>query len=42
MILHDVQAILEARSERQLKAADPALVAGLVSAQNQLNAMPNT
>ncbi|MEM9435719.1 MAG: NAD(P)-dependent oxidoreductase [Pseudomonadota bacterium] len=42
MILHDVRAILEGRPERQLKAAEPALVAGLVAAQQHMNAMPNT
>jgi len=42
MILHDVRAILENRPERMLKAADPAQVSGLVAAQNQMQAMPNT
>lgn len=42
MILHDVRAILEGRPERQLKAAEPDMVAGLVAAQQQMNAMPNT
>lgn len=42
MILHDVQAILESRPDRQLKLADPSVVAGLVAAQQQMNAMPNT
>jgi phosphoglycerate dehydrogenase-like enzyme len=42
MILHDVRAILEGRAERQLKVAEPQLVAGLVAAQQQMNAMPNT
>lgn len=42
MILHDVRAMIGGRPERQLKAADSAQVAGLVSAQRQLNAMPNT
>ena len=42
MILHDVQAVLEGGSKRMLKPADLDLVQGLVSAQNQLNSMPNT
>ncbi|MEM6634522.1 MAG: NAD(P)-dependent oxidoreductase [Pseudomonadota bacterium] len=42
MILHDVSAILNGSPERQLKRADPAMVAGLVSAQLQMKAMPNT
>ncbi|MEL6296807.1 MAG: NAD(P)-dependent oxidoreductase, partial [Pseudomonadota bacterium] len=42
MILHDVRAILDGAPERQLKPADPDLVRGLVVAQQQMNAMPNT
>ncbi|WP_422040154.1 NAD(P)-dependent oxidoreductase [Roseibium sp.] len=42
MILHDVTAILDGRPERQLKAADPDLVQGLVSAQNNIGVLPNT
>lgn len=42
MILHDVKAILEGRSARQLKIADRDLVAGLVSAQSKLKPVPNT
>lgn len=42
MILHDIRAILEGRPERKLKAADPEMVSGLVAAQKQMNAMPNT
>ncbi|MEM8631648.1 MAG: NAD(P)-dependent oxidoreductase [Pseudomonadota bacterium] len=42
MILHDVRAILSGAPERQLKRADPGLVEGLVSAQLQMSAMPNT
>lgn len=42
MILHDVQAILGDDPSRHLKSADPTRVSGLVSAQKQLNGMPNT
>lgn len=42
MILHDVRAILSGDPVRHLKLADPAVVSGLVSAQQQLNGMPNT
>lgn len=42
MILHDVQAILGDDPSRHLKPADPAIVSGLVSAQQQLKGMPNT
>lgn len=42
MILHDVKAILEGRPERQLKPAQAHMVAGLVSAQQKMTAMPNT
>ncbi|MEL6690903.1 MAG: NAD(P)-dependent oxidoreductase [Pseudomonadota bacterium] len=42
MIVHDINAILEGRKERQLKHADRALVASLVAAQRQLKALPNT
>lgn len=42
MILADVRAILTGDPQRQLKPADPDLVKGLVSAQQQLNSMPNT
>jgi len=42
MILHDVKAILDGHPARQLKAAEPAMVEGLVSAQLQMKAMPNT
>ncbi|MEL6207888.1 MAG: NAD(P)-dependent oxidoreductase, partial [Pseudomonadota bacterium] len=42
MILHDVTAILEGRSGRHLKVADPALIRSLVSAQSQMHSMPNT
>lgn len=42
MILHDVRAILSGDPARHLKPADPAVVSGLVSAQQQLNGMPNT
>ena len=42
MILHDIQAILDGRPERQLKPAHPEMVADLVSAQQKMNAMPNT
>ena len=42
MILHDVRAILEGKPDRHLKPADPDLVRGLVAAQQQMNAMPNT
>jgi phosphoglycerate dehydrogenase-like enzyme len=42
MILHDVRAILQGGTKRMLKPADLDLVQGLVSAQNQLNSMPNT
>lgn len=42
MILDDTRAILEGRPERRLKAAHPDVVAGLVSAQQKLNSMPNT
>jgi hypothetical protein len=42
MILHDVRAILDGGAKRMLKPADLDLVQGLVSAQNQLNSMPNT
>ncbi|MEL7114530.1 MAG: NAD(P)-dependent oxidoreductase [Pseudomonadota bacterium] len=42
MILHDVEAILAGRAGRQLKSADPEMVAGLVAAQQQMSAMPNT
>lgn len=42
MILHDVAAILEGRSDRQLKRAEPSMIAGLVSAQNRLQGMPKT
>lgn len=41
-VLHDVAAILEGRPERKLKPADPGTVQGLVSAQNSMQAMPNT
>ncbi len=42
MILHDVAAILNKEPSRQLKRADPTIVEGLVAAQSQMNAMPNT
>lgn len=42
MILHDVQALLNGRPERQLKVADRESVAGLVLAQTKLNPIPNT
>lgn len=42
MILHDVIAILRGHEERMLKPMDLDLVQGLVSAQNQLNSLPNT
>ncbi|MEM1361994.1 MAG: NAD(P)-dependent oxidoreductase [Pseudomonadota bacterium] len=42
MILHDVTAILEGRSERHMKRAEPSMIAGLVSAQNRLQGMPKT
>jgi len=42
MILHDVEAILTGAPARQLKPADPDIVTGLVAAQQQMNAMPNT
>jgi phosphoglycerate dehydrogenase-like enzyme len=42
MILHDMRAILDGGAKRMLKPADLDLVQGLVSAQNQLNSMPNT
>ncbi|MEM0947885.1 MAG: NAD(P)-dependent oxidoreductase [Pseudomonadota bacterium] len=42
MVLHDIMAILDGRPDRQLKSADPTNVGGLVAAQRQLNAMPNT
>lgn len=42
MILHDVTAILNSEPERQLKRADPAMVADLVSTQAQMKAMPGT
>lgn len=42
MIYADIRAILEGRPERQLKRADPEMVAGLVSAQGKMQAMPNT
>lgn len=42
MILHDVEAILRGAPGRQLKAADPGLVASLVSAQQKLGGMANT
>ncbi|MEM9341639.1 MAG: NAD(P)-dependent oxidoreductase [Pseudomonadota bacterium] len=42
MILHDITAILDGRPDRQLKAADPELVKGLVAAQQKLGGMPNT
>ncbi len=42
MILHDVKAILNGDTARHLKLADPAIVSGLVSAQQQLKGMPNT
>ncbi len=42
MILHDVRAILRNEPSRHLKAADPGIVSGLVSAQRQLSGMPNT
>ncbi|MEM1237832.1 MAG: NAD(P)-dependent oxidoreductase [Pseudomonadota bacterium] len=42
MILHDIRAILAGRPQRELKPAHPEMVAGLVSAQQQLNSMPNT
>lgn len=42
MILHDLTAIIEGSPNRQLKKADPAMVEGLVSAQLQMQAMPNT
>lgn len=42
MILHDVTAILSESPVRQLKAADPASVAALVSAQRALKPIPNT
>jgi len=42
MILHDISAILSGAPERQLKRADPAMVEGLVAAQAQMKAMPNT
>jgi len=42
MILHDVQAILSNQPERQLKAADPKLVEGLLSAQRKLRPLANT
>jgi len=42
MILHDVEAILVGQPGRQLKRADPDLVAGLVSAQNQMKVMRGT
>ena len=42
MILQDVKAILNGDPTRHLKPADPDVVSGLVSAQQQLNGMPNT
>ena len=42
MILHDVQAILAERPGRELKSADPDMVKGLVTAQQQMGGMPNT
>lgn len=42
MILNDVAAILQGSPKRELKVAEPAMVKGLVSAQLQMNAMPNT
>lgn len=42
MILHDVRAICDGSPVRQLKKAEPEMVAGLVSAQLQMSAMPNT
>ncbi|MEX0279110.1 MAG: NAD(P)-dependent oxidoreductase [Ruegeria sp.] len=42
MILNDVDAILKGAPERQLKKAEPEMVAGLVAAQLKMNAMPNT
>jgi len=42
MILNDVRAILDGEQERQLKKAEPEMVAGLVNAQLQMKAMPNT
>ncbi len=42
MILHDLRAILRGAPERQLKKAEPGMVAGLVAAQLQMSAMPNT
>ena len=42
MILHDVRSILDGSPERHLKRAEPEMVAGLVAAQRQMSAMPNT
>ena len=42
MIFHDVRAILSGAPTRHLKPADPAMVSGMVSAQQQLQGMPNT
>ena len=42
MILHDVKAMLDGRPERQLKAADPDLVASLVAAQKGIGGMAKT
>lgn len=42
MILADIRAILDGRPERELKPANPKMIAGLVAAQNSMKAMPNT
>lgn len=42
MILHDVSMILKGAPERQLKRAEPTMVEGLIAAQRQMKAMPNT
>ncbi|MEM8728688.1 MAG: NAD(P)-dependent oxidoreductase [Pseudomonadota bacterium] len=42
MIVHDVRAILTGSPDRQLKRAEPGMVQGLVAAQREMKAMPNT
>lgn len=42
MILHDVRAMLDGRTERLLKAADPGQVADLIDAQARMNKMAGT
>ncbi|MEO0543275.1 MAG: NAD(P)-dependent oxidoreductase [Pseudomonadota bacterium] len=42
MIVHDIKAIIDGSTKRRLKRAEPSMVDGLVSAQREMQAMPNT